>query len=175
MEVRRPYSTISATVLNNHNSKIQQYVDDLSKQVSADRFQINEDKCKELCITFARSQRDFDPIKVNNKNIDCVKKTKVLDVTLSSDLKWNDHVYEVIKKVNKHLYFLSQMKREGVKPKGLTTFYIACIRSVIEYACALFYNSLPQYLSNDLEYCQKRALRIIYPYTSYDQALKETG
>ena len=55
------HTAISATVLKNHNSKIQQYVDDLSKQVSADRFQINEDKCKELRITFARSQRDFDP------------------------------------------------------------------------------------------------------------------
>ena len=36
--------TISETVLKNHNSKIQQYVDDLSKQMSADRFQLNEDK-----------------------------------------------------------------------------------------------------------------------------------
>ena len=83
-------------------------------------------------------------------------------------------MYEVIKKVNKRLYFLSQMKRAQVKPKDLTTFYITCIRSVMEYVCA-FHNSLPQYLSNDLEYCQKRALRIIYPYASYDQALKETG
>ena len=40
-----------------------------------------------------------------------------------------------------------------------------CIRSVIKYACALFHNSLPKY----------HALQIIYPYISYDQALKETG
>lgn len=36
--------TISETVLKNHNSKIKQYVYDLSKEVSADRFQLNEDK-----------------------------------------------------------------------------------------------------------------------------------
>ena len=60
------------------NSKSQQYVDDLSQQVSADMFQLNEDKRKEQRITFARSQRDFDPIRVNTKNIDCVKKAKFL-------------------------------------------------------------------------------------------------
>ena len=36
--------TISETVLKNRNSKIQQYVYDLSKEVSADRFQLNEIK-----------------------------------------------------------------------------------------------------------------------------------
>ena len=54
-------------------------------------------------ITFPRSKRDFDPIKVNTKNIKCVKKAKILGVTLSSDRTWNDHVHEVIKKVNKRV------------------------------------------------------------------------
>jgi len=48
-------------------------------------------------------------MKVNNKNLYCVKKAKIL-CNLTSYLKWNDHVYEVIKKVTKYLYFLSQMK-----------------------------------------------------------------
>lgn len=168
-------TTIAETVLKNLTSKIQQYVDDLSQQVSADKFQLNEDKCKELRISFTRSNRDFEPIKVNNKNIDCVSKAKILGIPVANDLKWNDHVDEVIKKVNKRLYFLSQRKRVKVKPKDLTTFYITCIRSMMEYAYALFHDSLPQYLSNDLEYCQKRALRIIHPGRSYEQALDETG
>ena len=124
----------SETVLKNHNSKIQQYVDDLSKQVSADRFQLNEDDCKELRITFPRSHRDFDPLGVNTKNIECVKKAKIQGVTLSSDIKWNDHVYKVIKKVHKRLHFLSQLKRAQVKSKELTTLYITCIRPVMECA-----------------------------------------
>ena len=40
-------------------------------------------------------------------------------------------------------------------------------------ACQLFYFSLPSYLSEELERIQKRALRIIFPYTSYNSALKE--
>ena len=76
---------------------------------------------------------------------------KMLGVTLSVDLKWNAHVDEIVKKVNKRLYFLRQLKRAQVKSKELVLFYLACIRSVMEYACALFHSSLPQYLSVDLE------------------------
>ena len=35
--------------------------------------------------------------------------------------------------------------------------------------------SLPSYLSEELECIQKRALRIIFPYASYDSALKEAS
>lgn len=82
--------------------------------LSADRFILDEVKSKELCITFTRSQRAFDPIKVDSKNLDCVKKAKIL-CNLTSYLKWNDHVYEIIKKVTKYLYFLSQMKMSSTK------------------------------------------------------------
>lgn len=85
-----------------------------SNMLSADRFILDEVKSKELCITFTRSQRAFDPIKVDSKNLDCVKKAKIL-CNLTSYLKWNDHVYKIIKKVTKYLYFLSQMKMSSTK------------------------------------------------------------
>ena len=50
-------------------------------------------------------------------------------------------------------------------------FYMTCIRPVIEYACPVFRNSLPQYLSNEMERLQKRALQIIQPDLSYAEAL----
>ena len=50
-----------------------------------------------------------------------------------------------------------------------------CIRSILEYACPVFHRALPGYLSEDLERLQKRALRIIYPGMSYNQALEFSG
>ena len=49
------------------------------------------------------------------------------------------------------------------------------MRPVAEYACPVFHDSLPQYLSQDLEKLQKRALRIIYPGLSYTETLSEAG
>ena len=48
------------------------------------------------------------------------------------------------------------------------------IRSVIEYASAVFAN-LPKYLSDALGGIQKRALRIILPNLHYDQVLILSG
>ncbi len=168
-------TTISEMIPKGQGSDLQGVVDDLSRQVAMNGFQLNEDKCKELHISFSRSSFEFDAIVVNNKELKCVQKVKLLGVTLSDDLKWNAHIVEIVKKVNKRLYFLRQLKRAQVKSKELITFYLTCIRPVTEYACALFHYSLPQYLSVELERCQKRALRIVFPERSYKQALSETG
>ena len=59
-----------------------------------------------------------------------------------------------------------------IATKELITFYKTCIRPVSEYACQVYHNSLPKYLSDDLERLQKRALRIILPEKTYAAALE---
>ena len=78
----------------------------------------------------------------------------------------------MIRKINKRLYFLSQLKRAKVKSKELALFYTSCIRSVADYAIPAFYYSLPRYLKNDLIRLEKRAIAIIMPNMDYRDALK---
>ena len=59
----------------------------------------------------------------------------------------------------------------GVPPHDLLHIYYALARSVLEYCCVIWHNSLPKYLSKNIEIVQKRALRIILPGTSYSEAL----
>ena len=94
-----------------------------------------------------------------------------LGVHISRDLKWNTHISVILKKSNKRLYFLSQLKRSNVGGKELVSFYRTCIRPVTEYACPAFHGSLPDYLVKDIERIQQRAMRIIFPALSYDEAL----
>ena len=92
---------------------------------------------------------------------------------ISNDLKWNVHVEMICKKVAVSLYFLRQLKRAKVPANDLLSFYIICIRPVVECACPVYNTSLPQYLSDQLERLQKRALRIISTNDlSYRQALE---
>ena len=76
-------------------------------------------------------------------------------------------------KAAKRLYLLRQLKRVDVASVNLVKFYCSCIRSVLEYACQLFHSSLPQYLSDDIERIQKRAMRIIFPSLSYTDTIDE--
>ena len=92
---------------------------------------------------------------------------------MTNDLKWNALVEMICKKVAARLYFLRQLKRAKVPTNDLLSFYTTCIRPVAEYACPVFHTALPQYLSDQLERLQKRALRIISTNDlSYRQALE---
>ena len=134
---------------------------------------MNESKCKELRISFTKSENPLEPITINNMNIEVVPSAKLLGVMISNDLKWNVHAEMICKKVAARLYFLRQLKRAKVPTNDLLTFYTTCIRPVAEYACPVFHTALPQYLSDQLERLQKRALRIISTNDlSYRQALE---
>ena len=145
-------------------------VDELVRQSEADGFQLNKSKCKELRISFSRSGSSVDHITITDKQIEAVSSTKLLGVVVSDNLRWKAHVESICKKAATCLYFLKQLRRAKVPPKDMLLFY-TCIRPVLDYACPVFHYSLPQYLCNELEMLQKRALRIMQPDLSYAEAL----
>ena len=73
------------------------------------------------------------------------------------------------------MYSLSQLKHSGLGTHELVQFFCTCIRPITEYACPVFHDGLPVYLSNELEGVQKRAMHIIFPLCSYNEALVESG
>ena len=52
-------------------------------------------------------------------------------------------------KVSAWLCYLKQLKRAGIATKEIINFVSTCFRPVIGYACPVFHNSLPSYLSSD--------------------------
>ena len=168
-------TTLEEIVRKNGTSNVQTRIDDFATQISDDKFKLNETKCKEMRIGFCKPKANFEPIRVNGANLEVVNKAKILGLDVSNNLKWNDHIAQIISKGQKRLYFLSQLKRARVGTKELVLFYITCIRPVLEYASPVFHKSLTNYLDQDLERIQKRALRIILPWVSYEDALQRTG
>ena len=154
-------TTLAECVEKNETSSMQSRVDKFVTKSRADGFQLNESKCKELRISFTKSENTLEPVTINNTNIEVVPSAKLLGVMISNDLKWNVHVEMICKKVAVRLYFLRQLKGAKVPANDLLSFYTTCIRPVAEYACPVFHTALPQYLSDQLERLQKRALRMI--------------
>ena len=107
--------------------------------------------------------------------IELVASAKLLDLNVSSDLKWNSHIDSIMKKAQRRLYSLSQLKRSGLRTLGLVQFFCTCIPPITEYTCLAFRYSLPAYLSNELERVQKQAMRIIFPFCSYNESLVESN
>ena len=131
--------------------------------------QQDADKCKEMIIDFKRNNHVFNH--VNGKELSVVESVKILGLTVSSNLLWNNHVIEAIKKSNKRIFFLVLLKRAGVPLEDIIIFYCTTIRPVLEYCPPVFHHALPQYLSDDIERVQKRALSIISPGQRYEATL----
>ena len=112
---------------------------------------------------------------MNGNQIEAVRSAKLLGVIITSDLSWNELVNETVKKASKRLYFLVQLKRAKLPCRDLVLFYATCIRSILVYAAPVFFYALPKYLQCELERVQKRAMLIICPSLSYDEALNEAG
>ena len=99
---------------------------------------------------------------------------KSLFVTTIISLTWNEHVTHIVKKGSKWLYAICALKKCGLTDRQLILVYCSIIRSVLEYASPAW-AGLTQYLSDQIESIQKRALKIIFPSLCYENALKKLG
>ena len=70
------------------------------------------------------------------------------------------------------MYFLILLKRAKLPAGEIVSFYITCIRPVLEYCVPLYHNALPDYLCKDIERVQNRAFSIIAPALSYTDSLQ---
>ena len=96
-------TTVSEVVKKGETSKAQDAVSTVENWSSSNGLHLNADKCKELLVDFKTTKQSFDPLTVNGKKLPVVKSAKILGLTISSNLKWTDHINEVIKKANKRL------------------------------------------------------------------------
>ena len=58
----------------------------------------------EMRISVTKSQQEFEPILLNGYSLEVVDSVKLLGLNISSDLTWNTHINETVKKASKRLY-----------------------------------------------------------------------
>ena len=58
---------------------------------------------------------------------------------------------------------LYQIRGAGIAHKYLVSVYVSVVRPVLECACPVRHTNLPQYVSDNIEVIQKRALKCIFP------------
>ena len=119
---------------------MQYLVSDIQSFARNNNMCLNPTKCKEISIDFLQYNGHVRlPITMGGTEIGCVKSFKLLGVYLSSDLTWATHVDYVLKKANRRLYALRQLKRCGVLPADIVKVYCSLVRSVVEYASVVFF------------------------------------
>ena len=89
-------TTTSELIRKGQVSNAETIADEVEDWSNRNRVKLNTDKCKELRISFASVSHDFPPVVIGGECIKVVTDAKLL--TISSDLSWNSHITEVLKK-----------------------------------------------------------------------------
>ena len=92
-------TTISEVVSRNSISQVQTSVDTVVDWPHENRLQLNGDKCKELVLDFKNQKHKFGRIMIEGKSIEVAHHAKILDLTVSNNLLWNNHINNIIKKL----------------------------------------------------------------------------
>jgi len=171
-------TTLSEIIASSSSvSNMQSLLNQFSTCADENNMQINCTKTKEM-ILGSTSKRDWPVLTIHGTPLERVSVDKLLGAFISADLRWETHTEYIISKAASRLYFLKQLKRAGLSSSHLLHFYITVIRPVLEYASPLWHPTLTKSQIECLEAVQRRAIKIIFCYsssTSYLTTLELAG
>ena len=130
-------TTTTETIDPDCNSNLQELVNYIDNWTTSNNMKLNIGKYKELVIDFAKKKHCFPPLTVDEVNIERVKSARILGLTVQDNMKWHEHINNIVKKASKRLYMLRLLKRSNSCIDTLITVYTTIIRPLLEYACGV--------------------------------------
>ena len=82
---------------------------------------LNPNKCVNMNVCFMKNPPEIVPLKMCLKDLKQVDNVKILGVTISSDLKWDLHMSQVLRKASNKLYMLKVLKKFKLSTVDLLT------------------------------------------------------
>ena len=93
---------------------------------------LNVSITKEMILDFRRQKKKKNPtpLVINNETVEIVHTYKYFGFTVDDKLNWHEHCNELIKKINKRMYFLRKLQSFRLNNEVLYTFYCSILGSV---------------------------------------------
>ena len=159
--------------LPTENIQSQSHLDKISQWTEERQMALNTSKTKYMVINFQFNTR----IKLDNTLLQEVEECRLLGLTISNQLSWNQNTHNIVKKANTRMIILHKLHDFNLPIEELIEIYILFIRCMVEYCCVVWHSSITEEECIDIERVQKTALRIILgdSYTDYRSALELTG
>ncbi len=135
-------STVTETIDNPTESKIQDASDNAVKWTKENITRINGAKTKEMIITCQTNPPPIPPLNINGTAIERIKSSKLLGIIITDDLKWHLCVDSICSKASRLIHFLTWLRRSRMEHLEIVQYYTSVIRSVLEYACPAWFTSV---------------------------------
>ena len=125
--------------------------------------------------------RDYDfmpKLSVNNAEVlEVVEEFKLLWVKIQSDLKRQENINFICKKVYERVWMIRRLKSLGANTTEMLDVYEKQVRSILELAVPVWNANLTQSEEKQIERVQKTAYYVIlgHEYLNYEQGLSTLG
>ena len=110
------------------DDSIQSVLDEFCRWATQNDMKLNPDKCVNMNVCFMKNSPEIVPLKMCLKDFKQVDNVKIPGVTISSDLKWDLHMSQVLRKASSKLFMLKVLKNFKLSTFDLLTIYRGYIR-----------------------------------------------
>ena len=173
---QRPLEFHSRTghILPEKESQLIPMLNEIKEYTESHGMKINHDKSKIILFNTSRKY-DFKPA-LSFGDVDklpIVESTKLLGITIQSDLKWNTNTDDMCSKAYARIWMLRRLKANGAEVEDLVDVYTKQVRCVLELAVAAWTAGLTCAQVAQIERVQKTACAVILGsyYDDYSSAL----
>lgn len=137
--------------------RLQKDINNIVQWSRSNKVNLNKSKCKVML--FSHKRHAMPPVFIENEQMEQVRTYKYLGLTITSTLKWDEHIDQLCLRAKKLLGYLYRLFYRNVQPTSLCNLFTALIRPILEYASQVWD---PYTLKNKhkIENLQKYALRI---------------
>ena len=137
---------------------------------------INPIKTQVICFNTAIHSEVRAVVNIEGKMIQSASEIKMLGFYFSENISVSLHVSKTVEKFNRALWSLVHLKRAKMNDNVLLSVYRSMLRSLLEYSSNVFFSMLTGEMTDVLEKCQQKALKIVYGFdVRYDDALIKSG
>ena len=154
----------SAKNMSDVQSSLQCGINDISNWCILNQMAIHPKKTKCMVIT-SRQKHQLQPLTldllVDNTPLEQVRSHKVLGVIIDDELRWEDHIDFLTKKLSRSLFLLNRLKMY-IDSDARKAFFNAHCLSHINYASTIWSCSAQNHLKK-LNTLYKRGIKIILP------------
>ena len=108
---------------------------------SCNNLVINSQKTVEIIGDFRTKAAPPTPIMLEGTPVANVKSHRFLGLVISHDLKWELNTTALLKKAQKRLFFLRQLKKFGLPRATLIHFYTAIVESILTHSITVWFKA----------------------------------
>ena len=110
----------------------------------------------------------------DEKNLECVRQSKILGLVITDDLKWYQNTKYITERALSKIWTIRRLKNLGLTNDFIFDVYTKEIRSILEFGAPVWTGGLMDADSEKIEKIQKKVFKILLStnYIDYESACK---